>query len=300
MEDYTTVSATNYYLGTCERCDRPYRVVRGSEYVDARTLPLFLVIDCPGSCGLTLKVERLAAVFTEEVCDPRCMGAAGPSCSCACGGANHGAAWGTTATTYELESAIKALRARQDRIERQRQQRATAKAERKAKVFAAWVADGNQDLVDYLNNGTDFDEFLGSMADIVARTERLTERQADTVRRNMERTAQREARQAAYDATKKAAPLGKGITVEGIIISIKGEQDQFSYYDKTVWKMTVQCDGYRVWGTVPSILVRNPIKNEQYENLKGQRVRFVATLEPSKGGDPSFVIAKRPTKAEKI
>jgi hypothetical protein len=297
METITTVSTTNYYLGTCERCDRPYRVVRGSEEIDPRSLPLFLTIDCPGACGLTLKVERLAAVTTEEICDARCMGATGPNCSCACGGANHGAAWGTMATTYELESAIKTLRARQDRLERQRRQRQEAKADRKKSVFDAWVADGNEDIVAWAKKvELDAYGFLASMVELIIDQTPLSERQAAAVRQNMERDASRKAKQ----ATKKTAPLGKGVIVAGTIISVKGEQDRYSYYDKLVWKMTVECDGYRVWGTVPSILVRNPIKSEQFEALKGQRVRFVAELVASKGGDPSFAIFKRPKDAQII
>ena len=293
METITTITSTDYYLGTCKTCDRPYRVDLGSRRLQYQT------IDCPG-CDQPLRVERLAAVTTEEVCDARCMGATGPNCSCACGGANHGASWGTMATTYELESAIKALRARQERLERQRQQRAEAKATAKRSAFEQWTAAGNQDVVDYLTNGSDFGDFLYNMWLLIRGQKPLTDNQANAIRRIAKAEADRKAKQAAYDAAKKAAPLGKGITVEGTIISVKGEQDRYSYYDKLVWKMTVECDGYRVWGTVPSVLVRNPIKDEQYIALQGQRVRFVAELVPSKDGDVSFVIAKRPTKAELV
>lgn len=294
MEIYTHVSSTNLYLGTCTTCDRPYRVDLANE---ARSQ--MQRFSCPG-CGGQMTGERLAAVFTEEVCDSRCMGAAGPSCSCACGGENHGAAWGKTATTYELESAVKALRARQERLERQRQQRAEEKANRKQRIFDNWLADGNQDISDWLSNinGDYFGSFLCDMADRVGTQQPLSERQAEVVRRIMDEQTAQTAKQAAYEATKKTAPLGKGVIIEGTIISIKGEQDRYSYYDKIVWKMTVECDGYRVWGSVPSSLV-DPVF-ERYETLRGQQVRFVAELVASKGGNESFAIFKRPTKAEKI
>lgn len=306
METFTRITSTNLYLGTCKTCDRPYRVDLGYAYLIGQsnqspdTLGQFTTITCPGNCGLTIKVERLAAVITEEVCDPRCMGAAGPSCSCACGGANHGAAWGTTATTYELESAIKTLRARQDRTERQREQRAAAKLAKKKSTFEAWVADGNQDIFDYLSNinGDYVGGFICDMCDMVGTQRPLSDRQAEVIRRIMKEQADRKAKQDAYEATKKAAPLGKGVTVEGTIISVKGEQDHYSYYDKTVWKMTVQCDGFRVWGTVPSSLIGPIITAGCYDELKGQKIRLTAEFVPSKG-DPSFAIFKRP-RADKI
>lgn len=294
METFTHITSTNLYLGTCKTCNRPYRVDLGNEACSQ-----VQQFACP-SCGDRMIGERLAAVFTEEVCDSRCMGAVGPSCQCACGGENHGAAWGKTATTYELESAIKALRARQERTERQREQRQQAKADRKKWVFETWVADGNQDVVDYLNGllGNYSSNFISDMADIIRSQRPLSERQADAVRRNIERDAAQTAKQAAYEASKKPAPLGKGITVEGTIISVKSQPGYA--YGTTDWKMTVEADGYRVYGSVPRSLIGNIITAGCYDRLKGQRVRFVAELVPSKSEDPSFVIAKRPTKAEKI
>lgn len=64
--------------------------------------------------------------------------------------------------------------------------------------------------------------------------------------------------------------------------------------------MTVECTGYRVWGSVPSSLIGNIITAGCYAQLKGQRVRFVAEVVASKGGDASFAIYKRPKQAEKL
>jgi DNA-binding phage protein len=288
------ITSTTLYLGTCPTCDRPYRIDLGDKGSQQRVM-------CPSNCGALLTVERLAAVTTEETCDSRCMGATGPNCSCACGGANHGRSWGTTATTYELESAVATLRARQERTERQREQRAAAKVSRKQRIFDAWAAD-NQDIVDYLNNllGDYSSDFISDMADVIRAQKPLSERQAEVIRRIMAEGVQREAKKAAYDATKKPAPLGKGITVEGTIISLKKQETYYTYNGEVTWKMTVQCDGYRVYSTVPNSLIGNIISSTSYSDLKDQRVRFVAELVSSKGGDPSFVIAKRPKNAEKI
>lgn len=290
----TYIQTTTLYLGTCKTCNRPYRVDFGDKYSHA-TLTVYT--NCPG-CENAIEFQRLAAVTTEEACNANCMDATGPDCSCACGGTNHGASWGNSksVTTYELEAAIKKYRTRQEREEQKRQQRRQAKERRTERLFAEWVKDGNQDIVDYLNSldPAYIGNFLTDMIMMIIQQKPLTDNQANAVRQIVKQDADRKAKQATYGASKKAAPLGKGITVEGTIISIKGEQDRYSYYDKKSWKMTVECDGYRVWGTVPSILVRNPLV------LQGQRVRFVANLEPSKSGDPSFVIAKNPRGAVKL
>lgn len=45
---------------------------------------------CP-HCDTTVTVVRVKGVYVaDKTCDDRCMGAIGPSCSCSCGGQNHG------------------------------------------------------------------------------------------------------------------------------------------------------------------------------------------------------------------
>jgi DNA-binding phage protein len=195
---------------------------------------------------------------------------------------------------------VASLRAHQDRLAKQRETRQAQKESRKAKIFAAWLEEGNQDIANYLNNllGDYSSDFISGMADVVRSQKPLSERQAEVVRRIMNEEADRAARKAAYEATKTAAPLGKNIVIEGTIISVK---DQPGYAYNTVdWKMTVECDGYRVWGSVPSSLIGNIITAGCYDRLKGQRVRFVAEVVASKGGDASFAIYKRPKQAEKL
>lgn len=291
----TYITSTNLYLGSCATCDRPYRIDLGEKATSRQQCVM-----CPGGCNHTIIVDRLAAVTTSEICDSRCMGASGPNCSCACGGANHGAGWGTTATRLELESAVASLRARQDRLAKQQAARKAQKASRKAAIFAEWLEEGNQDIADYLNNlcGDYSSNFISDMTDVIRSQRPLSERQAEVVRRIMKEEAECAAKKAAYEATKTVASLGKGVTIEGTIISVK---DQPGYAYNTVdWKMTVECDGYRVWGSVPRSLIGNIITAGCYDRLKGQRVRFVAEVLPSKGGDASFAIYKRPKQAAKL
>lgn len=44
------------------------------------------------SCGSRVRVRTVKGIVTNHVCNAKCMGSTGPSCECACGGANHGRA----------------------------------------------------------------------------------------------------------------------------------------------------------------------------------------------------------------
>lgn len=80
------------------------------------------------------------------------------------------------------------------------------------------------------------------------------------------------------------APEGK-VTVEGVILGFK-TVDGYAYNTK-VTKMIVESDeGWKVYVTVPAHLNAD----------KGDRVRFGATLQQSRG-DAKFAYGKRPTKA---
>lgn len=43
---------------------------------------------CP--CGAAGVIKWMTVKLTEKACNQTCMGATGPSCSCSCGGENHG------------------------------------------------------------------------------------------------------------------------------------------------------------------------------------------------------------------
>lgn len=88
-------------------------------------------------------------------------------------------------------------------------------------------------------------------------------------------------------ATMKPAPVGK-VDVEGKLLAVKSE-DGFRP-GSSVLKMLVECDGYKLWGTLPTSL---------YGTEYGAMIAFVATIEQSQG-DESFGVFKRPTKARVI
>lgn len=73
----------------------------------------------------------------------------------------------------------------------------------------------------------------------------------------------------------------------GEVVALKEVEDNFSYYPRTILKMTVKlAGGQRLYGTVPSAIEVN----------KGDMVRLTATVEAS-SKDPSFGFFKRPAKA---
>lgn len=89
-------------------------------------------------------------------------------------------------------------------------------------------------------------------------------------------------------------PTGR-VVIEGEIVWAD-YKESYGPYGRTVYtaKMIVVSDaGWKVYGTVPTAIE----PGNGLDSLKGQRVRFTATVE-AKDGDPLFGFAKRPSKAE--
>lgn len=288
-------TGTVHYLGVCTPCARPLRV-------DDTSGARYITVSCP-ECARGVRCERLVAVTTVDVCDARCMNATGPACSCACGGANHGGTWGgpRTRTDLRLISALENYRAQVAAKAAKKAVRAKRETDRRRAAFAEWAANKDvRPVLDFLRSTDINHPFLDDMLDLVDRHRPLTDGQlagvarfADNARKAAERRAQSERRR----AEGKAAPLGKGLAVEGVIVHVKVED---GYVHGTVTtRMLVDCaDGYRVFATVPRSLTPVLTVNT-FREMRGRKVRFVADLEtPTKGDDPSFVIGKRPRKAQ--
>lgn len=98
--------------------------------------------------------------------------------------------------------------------------------------------------------------------------------------------AERKAKQEAENAAAKPIPGEGRYEIVGTVISVKFQESDFG----TTLKMLVKHeDGWKVWGTVPSILEVN----------KGDVVKFKATVQLSKD-DPKFGFFKRPACAEVV
>lgn len=291
ITEHSHTEPTTHFLGVCAVCVRPVRdTVPG---VTGR----YATLTCP-ECGGPVTGERLHAVTTTDVCDGRCMGATGPQCSCACGGKNHGGRYIPTAHSEELESAVEAFRARQAALDAQRVEKQRKETDRKVKAFAPW-AEQHRDVIDYLAGYDGLSEFVESLSEQVGRYRELSDKQVTAVRRMITKDQERKARDAAFEANRRPVPTGT-VTVEGVVLNVKHE-DSHHAYGRTVSKMLVECDGYRVWSTVPGELFRvdGTMTGDTVASLTGARVRFTAEVTRS-DRDESFGFAKRPRKAERL
>ncbi|MET9402642.1 hypothetical protein [Kitasatospora sp. NPDC002965] len=283
----TIISAqpTSHFLARCKPCVRPVRA-------EVPNPP------CP-ECGQMLRGERLFAVTRDESCDASCMGAVGPSCSCSCGGANHGKSFGAQSTREETERAVTAYRARVAREEEKRAKKEAATRTRAQRAFEAWSAaePGRAELLAYLAEGSHDNDFVADMAREVAQLRPLTVRQEAAVGRCMEyarRRAQAQQRRAEEAATAAPVPTGKALEIEGEIVHARYDDADFGSAGR--YKMLVRGEaGWRVWSTVPAALLR-ALGDGPARSFQGKRVRFTADVEVSPK-DATYGFAKRPRKA---
>lgn len=287
--------ATDFFVGACDPCRLP---VRG-DFPGARGDVMHL--DCTG-CGAKTRASRIYATTNDASCDGKCMGAVGPSCSCSCGGENHGCTW---LPTYESKISADALNKYRGRIEKQEQdkrQKAETELRRRRSEFDDW-AEQHADVVEFLKSSDIDNDFIEDMRRSLSRWNTLTERQSAGVRKFIEgakRRAEEAKRRAVEAANAGPAPEGR-ITVEGEVVMVRDYPS--AYTDTLDYRMIVRLDnGARVFGTVPKSLQGRLLSVEAYENgfwLTGVRVRFDATVTP-KTGEPTFGFFKRPTKAVRL
>jgi hypothetical protein len=168
------------------------------------------------------------------------------------------------------------------------------KMERIERIFAehpllVWITYAGQ-----IENSYGFvNGFLVDLYRSLKKYGELSDRQIAAAEKSILKDTEKEdARQAAKAAEIEAQPevelpVGR-VTVTGEVFTIK-EQDGYMP-GEIVTKMGVKDDrGWKCWGSVPGNI---------WDVQKGQRVTFVATVEPSKGDDPLFFYFKRPAKAE--
>lgn len=306
---------TNRFLGICTPCNRPVAVeveAEGREVTENCT-----------ECAQPVTLERLVAVTTTEACNGDCMGAVGPSCSCGCGGKNHGKSFVAHKTHYEVEKAVEKYRKasikRAAAAKKAAETRAAKKAAAKQERIDGWFASlegAEAATITWLLEDPAVEEngFLCDMRSYVRRFKNgnskydspLTERQLAAVVKCHAREiefAARQAERAAEAAAAAPVPLGNGLTVEGEIVHTK-TQDGYGYHALEHKMLIRGDDGWKVWVTIPGNLlpaVYNTVEWDLHmKSLKGRRVRFVANVELGRDGDVSFGIAKRPRKAELI
>lgn len=284
---------TSRFVGVCETHSRPVSTV------DPAASGRYLYVPCPDG-GEPVRLERLRAVISFGQCDARCMNASRDFCECACGGDNHAGRWAATSTTsHETETALAAYRADRDRRDQSAEKRREAAARRKQAAFDRWAEDGNRDIVDFLTGQTTSSGFMSDMSNLITDRKVLTIRQAEAVRRSMgwaQEATDRRAAELAEAVMAKPVPTGKAITIEGVIVHTR--YDDNPYGPGGALKMLIKGDcGWKVWSTVPASLC-DGIGYAQ-DQLRNRRVRFVADVQV-RGDDETFGIAKRPRQAVPI
>jgi hypothetical protein len=171
----------------------------------------------------------------------------------------------------------------------------------------AW-ADENADVVEFLDGYVNAvasanrraHPFLDDMVRGLHKWGTLFPRQAEAVRKFIANDAKPKPEPDPEPTT----PLAEGNRViEGKIVSVK---DKHTPYGMTLKMLVVQSDFNKVWGTVPRSLEELSFSSVDRDGnvtegieLKGQRVRFSATVERSRD-DEHFGFYKRPTKAQII
>ena len=88
------------YIVKCKAC-KAIRRVTPEKYGEGRFITYMLNgvtlwrsqtgwLNVPCACGKTMLGKAIQGYQSEQPCSPKCTGATGPVCECACGGFNHG------------------------------------------------------------------------------------------------------------------------------------------------------------------------------------------------------------------
>lgn len=110
----------------------------------------------------------------------------------------------------------------------------------------------------------------------------ISDKQAALLASIEDKFAERAAKRAAERASAVAAPEGR-VQIEGTVLSIKNYESHYG----TTTKCLIQCDGYKLFGTVPAAIVADA--------KVGDVVRLTATV---KAKEPGFGTYSRPTGGE--
>lgn len=178
----------------------------------------------------------------------------------------------TALTKDEFDRLRKQAKLDRERINRQK--------EREARFAALEAIDPRLSLLRDEEAAWEVNPFVGDVA-LKAQHYDLSEKQVTAVLASLDRHEQRQKERAEELANAEPAPEGR-VEVAGTVLKVKLHDSGFGLTEK----MTVKDErGFRVWATVPS----------GKEVGEGDRVTFMATLEPSRD-DAYFAFAKRPTR----
>lgn len=278
-------TSTGRAVGSCGQCGTGL----ATEGVDAGETGT-----CP-HCGARVRLAYVYGEHSDQPCNGACMGATGPLCSCACGGANH-SRWNLRielVPVYEQEKARAAQRkqrtAHAARVERKRQSAEERTREGRARLVAGWPALAALETAEYdPAHGADLGTFMFDMRAAFMRGD-MSDRQADAAARAIERDRAHAVRRAAWEAADAAAiaagvhvPTGR-VVFTGEVVAVHDDKiNQHVYYAPTVWEMTVKtADGWRVKGTIPAALMGAVVRDGgKPSDLRGRTVTLRANVKP--------------------
>lgn len=252
------------FLGLCKTCVLPMAVEKPGMVGD------FIRLACP-SCSGSVKLERLYGTETSMTCDPRCEGAVGPSCECACGGANHGAAFLETGEV--LASAVNKYRTsyakRSEATKKVAEERAAKAAEREKAAKLANMTEEERWVLGYEGQSRFLLSLRERMEAYMAGAGRgLSDRQIAAVRENMARRTRDEVMHRTPKAERRPCPDGESVVIEGVVVKLVEKE----MANGPTLQGRIRTDaGWSAWGTIPLAL-------REAEVQVGSRVRFSATL----------------------
>ena len=251
---------------------------------------------CP-SCGAAVVLAWVLGERSDEPCDGRCINAVGPSCSCACGGANHGSIYLEFVPQWVRERDAKRHQDKTDRAEAQRRAGQSRREAARAELLdrypvLAWLSYRT-------NTGEAWDDgsFMTDMTDAFQRG-KMSDRQAAAAVRAIERETERRTRRAAEeDAAAAARAAGVRVSagvqvITGKVVHTRWDKNRFAYSGGCLKMLVVTDAGCKIWGTCPAALSRAA----DDADLRGSRVQFTAEVTPS-ADDPMFGTFKRPRRA---
>ncbi|MBQ1048463.1 hypothetical protein KBX50_08290 [Micromonospora sp. C51] len=244
-----------------------------------------------GKCKGLVKLTHTTGTPGRTPCDDRCQYAIGNTCDCLCGGENHRVGY-IAPPPWVIERDAQRHAEKLAKAEQEEAKRRKAAEHGRAELLAAYPILADLDDSRYAFMG----EFADSMREAFRRGQ-MTPRQIEAACQLVERTRERDARDAQLQASRTVAraagvraPVGK-TTFTGEIVKAKRKQvatRRRSSVDgnRTVIKVTVRGpEGWTVWGTLPRAAYPAQYTADSFDAwlraLPGQTITLTATVAPS-------------------
>jgi hypothetical protein len=306
----STLTEQGHAIGGCQKCGAG--IAFAGKGVGS-------IATCP-NCNAKVKLSFVYGNKSAKICDGACMGAVGPSCSCACGGINHGR-WFLPieiVATWAPEEQAKAKAAREkrvtdfaDRTARKRQAKEDKEREGRERLLAEYPSLTLLADKEWFDEHAAWSRFMEDMRNALL-SGNMSERQANATVATVFKLEEKRKAKLIREA-QQAKLIESGVTVqtgrhqfEGEIVNAVEKLDQYSYTESYIVKITVQLDdGTKVWGTLPKSLFHDEHVGQygqgDYEKwfnaLRGRRIKMTATVKPS-DRDQTFGFYSRPSKVE--